>query len=92
MIVNIKHKGLWLYYTTGNGAKLPAEFLRKINRLLDQLEAITTTDDIIQLGQGIHKLSGNLSDFWSVKVTANYRIIFRFEHGDVFDIDYIDYH
>jgi proteic killer suppression protein len=37
-------------------------------------------------------LTGGLKDFWSIKVSPNYRIIFRFEDGDIFDVDYLDYH
>jgi len=38
------------------------------------------------------KLTGKLKRFWSVTVTGNYRIIFRFENETVYDVDYIDYH
>jgi len=43
-------------------------------------------------GFGLHPLKGNLKDFWSVTVRANWRIIFRFEDGDAFDVDLLDYH
>ncbi len=76
----------------GDGSKLPPPFLRKINRILDQLDAVTSEQDILQIGQGIHRLTGNLNGFWSVKVTPNYRIIFRFEDGEVYDVDFVDYH
>jgi toxin HigB-1 len=92
MIVNIRHKGIQLFYEEGNGSKLPPQFLRKINRLLDQLDAVTSVSDMLQMGSGIHKLTGDMADFWSVSVTANYRLAFRFEKGDVFDLDYIDYY
>jgi len=92
MIVSIQHKGLRLYYEDGNGAKLPAVYLKKIARLLTSLDAVSSTDDIVQLGSGIHKLTGDLAEFWSVSVSANYRIIFRFDNGDVHDVDYVDYH
>ena len=92
MIESIKHKGLLNYYETGNGSKLPSQYLRKINRILDQLDAISSIEDILQIGQGIHKLSGNFSDFWSIKITPNYRIIFKFENGKVLDVDFLDYH
>ena len=92
MIQSIGHKGLRLYYEDANGAKLPADQLSKISRILSALDAVTSEEDIKQLGSGIHKLSGNRSDFWSIKVSANYRIVFRFEGGDIFDMDYIDYH
>lgn len=43
-------------------------------------------------GYDLHKLSGNLKDFWSVKVNGNYRIIFSFEGENVCNVDYLDYH
>jgi toxin HigB-1 len=33
-----------------------------------------------------------LQSFWSVTVSSNWRIIFRFEEGDAHDVDLIDYH
>ena len=92
MIVSIRHKGLLAYYETGNSSGLPAIYLRKIVRILDQLDAISSNDDIRQMGSGIHKLTGNLNQFWSIKISPNFRIIFRFEEGDIHDVDYIDYH
>lgn len=92
MIQSIRHKGLFQYYTEGNSAKLPPQYLRKINRILDQLDAVSSVDDIQVMGSGIHKLTGDLVDFWSIKVTPNYRIVFRFEGGDIHDIDFLDYH
>ncbi|MBO0950163.1 type II toxin-antitoxin system RelE/ParE family toxin [Fibrella forsythiae] len=92
MLVNFRHKGLQQYYEEGNGAKLPAQYLRKINRILDQLDAVTSTSDIQQMGSGIHKLTGDLADFWAITITPNYRVIFRFDNGDVYDVDYVDYH
>ncbi len=92
VIATISHKNLRLYYEEGNGARLPHEQLKKIARMLSALDAVSSEDDIKALGFGIHKLTGNLDGFWSIKVSANYRIIFRFEEGDIFDVDYIDYH
>jgi toxin HigB-1 len=44
-------------------------------------------------GFHLHPLTGSLAGFWSVTVRANWRIIFRFDdHGDVTDVDYMDYH
>ncbi|MCF0052831.1 type II toxin-antitoxin system RelE/ParE family toxin [Dyadobacter chenwenxiniae] len=92
MIVTFKHKGLLAYYQNGDGSKLPAVYLRKINRILDQLDAVTCIEDIVHLGSGVHKLTGSLSQFWSVKVSPNFRIIFRFANGEILDVDYVDYH
>jgi proteic killer suppression protein len=92
MIVSFRHKGLLAYYQDGNASRLPAVYIRKINRILDQLDAVTSLDDVMQLGSAVHKLTGNLSEFWSIKISPNFRIIFRYEQGDIFDVDYLDYH
>ncbi len=92
MIKSIIHKGLRLYYEEGNGSKLPREQLSKIARFFTALDAISSVDDIKALGNGIHTLKGELKGFWALKVTGNYRLIFRFVPPDVYDIDYMDYH
>lgn len=92
MIRSIRHKGLRLYYEEGKGAKLPQQQLAKIARFLTALDAITSEEDIRALGSGIHPLRGNYKDFWSLTITGNYRLIFRFEPPDVYDVDYVDYH
>jgi proteic killer suppression protein len=43
-------------------------------------------------GLRLHPLTGNLNGFWSVSVSGNWRIIFRFEDSHVRDVDLIDYH
>ena len=43
-------------------------------------------------GYRLHRLSGDLSDFWSVTVSRNWRLIFRFDAGNAHDVDLVDYH
>lgn len=43
-------------------------------------------------GSGLHLLKGEYAGFWSVKVSGNYRIIFRFEEENAYDVEYLDYH
>lgn len=94
MIANFNHKGLQQYYEAGNGSKLPTQYLRKINRLFDQLDAVNSINDIQQMGFNIHKLTGDLAEYWAVIITPNYRIIFPLKPVMcmVYDVDYIDYH
>ncbi|HYA43216.1 MAG TPA: type II toxin-antitoxin system RelE/ParE family toxin [Syntrophobacteraceae bacterium] len=40
----------------------------------------------------LHSLKGQLRGFYSLTVRPNWRIIFRFEDGDAFDVDFVDYH
>lgn len=92
MIVSINHKGLRLYYEEGKGTKLPSGQLAKIRRIFDMLDAVTSEEDIKRLGLSVHTLKGEYTGFWALSVTGNYRIIFRFDSGDIYDIDYLDYH
>ena len=92
MIQNIRHKGLRLYFEEGNGSMLPANQLSKLSRFLSALDAVSTEDDIRALYNGIHPLKGYYKGYWSMKVSGNYRLIFRWQTPDIFDIDYIDYH
>ncbi len=92
MIVSIRYKGLQRFYEDGDAAKLPAQYRRKIHRILDQLDAVTSLQDSRQMGAGVHKLTGELSEFWAVSLTPNFRLIFRFVEPDVHDVDYVDYH
>ena len=39
-----------------------------------------------------HPLTGELRGFWSLTVTGNWRLIFRFEDGEARDVDLVDYH
>jgi proteic killer suppression protein len=43
-------------------------------------------------GFRLHALKGDLAGRWSVTVSGNWRIVFRFESGDASDVDLIDYH
>jgi proteic killer suppression protein len=92
MIESIKHKGLRRLFEKNDASKLPAEHLRKIRFILGIMNRAQSLNDIGYSGSGLHKLSGNLSNYYAVKVSGNYRIIFRFEEGAFHDVDYVDYH
>ena len=94
MIVSFRHKGLERFWTLNDRKKLPADQIGKIDRILDLLDEIEELPkDLMPFpGLACHPLKGDLAGFWSVKVNKNYRIVFRFEDGNVSEIDYIDYH
>mgnify|MGYP001058385894 CR=1 FL=1 len=92
MIVGFKHKGLKQYYERGNSSRLPAQQVAKIRLILTRLDAASTPQQMNVPGYRFHALSGDLKGFYSVRVTGNYRIIFRFEGENATDVDYTDYH
>ncbi len=94
MIQNFKHKGLKLLWEQGKHSKLPADQISRIERMLEIIDTVQQVPEDFGAYQNwnIHKLSGELKDFWSIKVNKNYRIIFRFDGQHTYDLDYIDYH
>ncbi len=92
MIRSIRHRGLKRLFEDDDRSKLRPDLVDKISRLLARLNAAVTIDDMKVEGLGLHRLSGDLKGFWSVTVSRNWRLIFRFEGGDAFDVDFIDYH
>lgn len=92
MIKSIQHKGIKLFWTKGDATKLPFEQVRKIKLILDVLDAAEQIDDIAFPGSNLHSLKGDMKGKWAVTVKANWRITFEFINGDVYLIDYLDYH
>ncbi len=94
MIKSIQHKGLRLLWEQGNGSKLPADLLSRIERMMEVIDSANRIPNDFDAFKnwGIHKLTGDLKEFWSIKVNKNYRIIFKFDGQHAYDVDYIDYH
>ncbi len=92
MIISFNHKGLKQFFESDNASKLPPEHVRKIRLILTRLDNAALPAEMNEPGYNLHKLSGTLKEFWSVKVDKNYRIIFRFIGEDVADVNYTDYH
>jgi proteic killer suppression protein len=64
----------------------------KIERVLARLDEAAEPGNMALPGFGLHPLKGGLAGYWAVRVSANWRIVFRFEDGNVTDVDLIDYH
>jgi proteic killer suppression protein len=43
-------------------------------------------------GFGFHAMTGDRKGYWSVVVSRNWRVTFRFEEGQAWDVDFVDYH
>jgi len=40
----------------------------------------------------LEKLKGNRSDQYSIRINNQWRICFKYENGDCYDVEIIDYH
>ena len=92
MIRTFRHKGLRLLFETGGGRGVQAAHVRRITDILDLLNAAARPGDMNFPGSHLHPLKGELAGYWAVRVSGNWRIVFRIEKGDALDVDYVDYH
>ncbi len=92
MILSFRHKGLKLLFEKGQRQKLPPQHVNKIERILARLEEASKASDMNLPGFRLHLLGHDLAGFWAVTVSGNWRIIFRFDGGNVTDVDLVDYH
>ena len=92
MIKNFRHKGLKLLYEKNDRRKIQAGHADRIRNVLFMLEQMEDMDDLAYPGLRLHPLKGDLAGFWSVAVSANWRVIFRFDGKDVSEVDLTDYH
>ncbi len=92
MIQSFRHKGLRQLFENDEGSKLPPDMLVRIRIILSVLHAATDVAGMDIPAFRLHALKGELKGFFSVTVRANWRIVFRFEDGNAFDVDFVDYH
>ena len=93
MIKSFKHKGLKRLFERNQSQGVPAAVAQKILDVLAALDTAEEPGDVgLFPGWRLHPLKGDLKGFWSITITGNWRIIFRFESGDAFEVDLVDYH
>lgn len=92
MIRRFRHRGLQRLFEKGDRSKVRADQADKIRRILQRLEASRSVEEVDAPGFRLHPLKGDLRGFWAVIVSGTWRIIFRLEAQDAFDVDLIDDH
>lgn len=92
MIKSFRHKGLKEFFESGSRGGISPSLAARIARRLDVLNAAQRLADIDAHGLELHRLKGERRDQWAISVSGNWRITFRFEKAEVFDINLEDYH
>ena len=92
MIQSIRHKGLRVCFEKGDSSKIRQAHRKRLKMILTILHGATELKDLSFPGSSLHPLKGELKEYWSISVSGNWRLIFKFMDGDVYDLDYVDYH
>ncbi|MDQ6700467.1 MAG: type II toxin-antitoxin system RelE/ParE family toxin [Acidobacteriota bacterium] len=92
MIGSFKHRGLKRLYERDDRSGIRPDLVDTVQEILTVLDDAATPQDLNLPGYRLHPLKGDLKGSWSVTVRANWRVIFRFQGADAFDVELIDYH
>ena len=92
VIRSFKHKGLEKFFVTGSKAGIQAAHAAKLRLVLGRLHASTSPRDMDLPGLFLHKLKGYRKGTWSIRVSGNWRVTFRFDGLDTISVNYEDYH
>ena len=93
MIISIKHKGLRKFAETGKTTGIPQQFSQRLKLILTALSTATTLQDMMDLkALRCHPLKGDRQGEYSLEVNGNWRVVFKLEEPNVFDVDLEDYH
>jgi proteic killer suppression protein len=92
MIITFNHKGLEGFFVKGSYKAIPAQYAARIERVLDRLDAIVVPEDMNLPGYKFHELKGKRKGVYSVSVSGNWRITFRFDGDNVIEVDLEDHH
>ena len=92
MIKSFRHRGLKRFYERNDRSGIRPDLLGDVEDILGRLDQATSPQALNLPGYRLHSLKGELRGFRSVTIRANWRIVFRFEGEDAFDVELIDYH
>ncbi len=87
--VEIKHKALRRFHLSGGLDRkgVPANLAARLARILSRLNVAYKPEELNDLGFRLHMLRGDLAGYWSLRVSGNWRIIFRFRDGEPEGVD-----
>ena len=91
-IKSFRHKGLGRFFTTGSTAGIQGKHADRLRIILGRLHVSVEPKDMNLPGLVLHELKGTPKGEWSVRVSGNWRITFRWTGKDVELVDYEDYH
>ena len=92
MIRSFRHRGLKRLFMRGDRSGIRPDLVSRVEVALGLLDVASSPLAMRLPGYRLHALKGGRLGYWSVSVSGNWRIIFRFDGGHVYDVELIDYH
>ena len=81
------------FYETGKSRRYPPANQTRASMRLTQLGAATRVSDLrLPPSNRLEALKGNRVGQWSIRINDQWRVCFRFEDSDAFEVEIVDYH
>ena len=81
------------FYEEGKSSKFRGLDDEAAEKLLASLDAATSLRDLSPLKSvALHKFRGDRAGQWAMTANDRWRICFRFEDGDAYDVEIVDCH
>lgn len=81
------------FYATGKSRRYPPAIQTRAVMRLTQLDAATQPGDLrLPPSNRLEALKGARNGQWSIRINDQWRLCFRFESGDAFNVEIVDYH
>lgn len=87
-----RSRALRRFWVRGDASRLRPDWIGRIRRILSALSAAVSPDELNLPGYGWHRLTGDRAGTYSVTVSRNWRLTYRWDEDGPFDIDLEDYH
>ena len=94
-IRNVLHRGLRRFIQHDDSSGLPSPVVEKVRNILTFLQEMEDAQELRDIPSWkAHQLTGDRKGTWSLTITRNWRITFRVDQieGEIFDLNYEDYH
>ena len=93
MIKSFADKRTEMLFTHGSVGMLPPKIVKRALRKLDMIDDAYRIDDLrMPPGNKLHALVGDRQGQYAINVNDQWRICFRFEGEDAFEVELCDYH
>jgi len=92
VIVSFRHRGLKALYEGRTVRRVAPDHVRKLRDVLAILDRSRGPEGLDLPGLRLHRLRGRSKGHYSVWISGNWRVTFRFEDGHATDVDYVEYH
>jgi len=79
-------------FARGDHRRYPPHLTPKIRQALSFLRDASSPAEMDLPGARLHPLYGDRKGFFAVSLSARWRLVFRFQDGDAYDVEVVDYH